>query len=248
MTSFLIKLPLLIFGLIRVTIEYLQLVINLWRMDKEKKEKVLYDFHVKSNTHLSPIKYNEVGVTIGSWEMYKYIIRKQIDLELYGKYCQVGLPAPNPSVIEVRGKISNSIKQKKSLLSFANSARPLVINFGSYIVDFITIYISEAHATDQWQFATNPFKVRSHRSLDERITATFLLRKEYEKYGWTESMMKISADPMNNEARKMYTALPERFGVIRNEKIEFLSKVGSEFYVVSKLEEWLQAYRLSLNQ
>lgn len=238
-------------------------------MDKKKRDEVFYDFYVKSNTHLSPVKYDAIGVTIGSWEMYKYMIRKNIDLVLYEKYCQVGLTAPNPDVIEVSGKISKPIMKHRKLLSFSNSIRPLVVNFGSCtwppfmaqvepfiklvnkyssIVDFITIYISEAHATNQWNFSTNPFKVRAHRSLDERIMATFLLRKEFEKYGWKESLMKIAADPMNNQARKMYTALPERFGVIIDGKIEFLSGIGSEHYLVSKLENWLENYQQSIKK
>lgn len=121
-----------------------------------------------------------------------------------------------------------------------------IVHKYSSIVDFLTIYISEAHASDQWHFGTNPFQVRAHRSLDDRIMATFLLKKEFEKYGWKESLMTIAADPMNNQARKLYTALPERFGVIKEGKIEFLSKVGSENYLVSNLEDWLENYRLSL--
>lgn len=131
MSNYILKLPSLVFRLIKVTIDYLLMIFQLWRMDEKSRDEKFMEFHVKSHTDLSPIKHDVVGVTIGSWEMYKYMLRKNIDIEFYEKYCQVGLSAPNPYVIEVSGKVSKPIMKERKLLSFSNSLRPLVINFGS---------------------------------------------------------------------------------------------------------------------
>lgn len=82
------------------------------------------------------------------------------------KDAQEGRVAPNPPVLSVDGT------KCFQMLDFAQGSRPLVVNFGSCtcpvfmarlrefgkiveeyksVADFLTIYIEEAHPTDEWR-------------------------------------------------------------------------------------------------
>ncbi len=83
---------------------------------------------------------------------------------------KTGEQAPNPKVLSSDGT------HEYNLLDFAKPGRPLVLNFGSCTwppfmaeladfsrvaadfageVDFLTVYVSEAHPMDGWHFAGN---------------------------------------------------------------------------------------------
>jgi hypothetical protein len=82
------------------------------------------------------------------------------------KEAEKGRPTPNPSLVSLDGS------KYFQLLDFARGSRPLVVNFGSCtcpvfmerlqqfgeiveefssVADFLTIYIEEAHPTDEWK-------------------------------------------------------------------------------------------------
>lgn len=104
------------------------------------------------------------------WEMFK-AQQKCLQRDLM-KEAQKGRPAPNPRLVSLDGS------KDFQLLDFARGSRPLVVNFGSctcpvfmerlqqfgdiveeyrHIADFLTIYIEEAHPTDEWKL-----EVRNH--------------------------------------------------------------------------------------
>ena len=83
------------------------------------------------------------------------------------KICALGQRAPNPSVVTLDGT------SHPHLLNFCRGNRPLVLNFGSWscpvfrartqeflsivrqfrdVVDFLTVYIEEAHPSNGWAF------------------------------------------------------------------------------------------------
>ena len=83
-------------------------------------------------------------------------------------------------------------------------------------VDFLTIYIAEAHATDGWVFKGNKYEIQTHRSFDERLFAAAMLKRAGVKGP-------LAVDPFSNDAEKSYAALPERLFLIEDGVITFAS-------------------------
>ena len=108
-----------------------------------------------------------------TWNMFTNV-RSSILYELQ-KSVRLGHRAPNPSVVTLDGT------SHPHLLNFCRGNRPLVLNFGSWscpvfraktqeflnivhqfkdVVDFLTIYIEEAHPSNGWAF-----EVRGKRNM-----------------------------------------------------------------------------------
>lgn len=100
-----------------------------------------------------------------TWHMFQSV-RATILYELQ-KSARLGQRAPNPSVVTLDGT------SHPHLLNFCRGNRPLVLNFGSWscpvfrartqeflnivrqfrdVVDFLTVYIEEAHPSNGWAF------------------------------------------------------------------------------------------------
>jgi len=96
---------------------------------------------------------------------YQKIILRQLEKEAYA-----GRKTPNPLLFSADGSTTHR------LLDRAQGERPMVVNFGSCtcpvfmarlqefgeiverfgdVADFVTVYIEEAHPTDEWSFKVN---------------------------------------------------------------------------------------------
>ncbi len=54
--------------------------------------------------------------------------------------------------------------------------RKLVQDYGK-VADFVVVYMEEAHASDEWNLKNNPFSIRVHRNLEERLDAARILHQ-----------------------------------------------------------------------
>ena len=129
-----------------------------------------------------------------NWPAYKRIFRSRLE-KLTKKEVHLYSPAINVTVI------SETTGEKHSLLDYSTPGRPLVISFSSvtcpiylsYIqafndlvekrsgeADFLVVYVRETHAHDEWRFQENaPHVIRQHVSMEQRLTASRLLRTQY---------------------------------------------------------------------
>ena len=104
-------------------------------------------------------------------------------------------------------------------------------------VDFVTIYIKEAHPEDEWQVGDNEKKgicYMQPKSLAQRIAIAndFVARFDY--------AMPLVVDSMENEAEDAYAAWPERLYVIdENRTVAYQGGVGPFGFKPDELEEWL---------
>ena len=85
------------------------------------------------------------------------------------------------------------------------------VNEFSAHVDFVTIYVEEAHASDEWGFASGP-QLAQARSLSERLQAARLFLNETPSFDGGN----LWVDGMDNAACIAYAALPERLYVIQD--------------------------------
>ena len=101
-----------------------------------------------------------------------------------------------------------------------DTIKEMVRKYGSAAV-FVIVYIEEAHPSDGWMIDTQKYKIYQHKELDDRLKAAALLNKELQ--GLSAHFL---VDYMSNEANLAYGAVPERFVVLENGVIKFISGKG----------------------
>ena len=189
----------------------------------------------------------------GKWSTYVNGI-KDMYFRIFKNKAEINGNAPNPKVYTADGKT------RVNLLDTASPGRPLVLNFGSCswppfiarlaefkrlvaefadIADYTTIYITEAHASDGFDFIGNKYKIKQHTSLQERILAASILLED-EDLNIPGALL---IDNMENEAKDVYGAFPERLYIVLDGKILFVGDEGPMGYSVEAVKNWLGEYK-----
>ena len=78
-------------------------------------------------------------------------------------------------------------------------------------VDFVLIYISEAHPSDGWRM-NSVYERPQHKTLANRLIAARQLLEGH--FNLNESNIRLLVDGMDNAAQKAYGAFPDRLYVI----------------------------------
>jgi len=101
-------------------------------------------------------------------------------------------------------------------------------------VDFLTIYLCEAHAKDQWPLGRH-VEVEQHKTLQDRIETAkrFMFQTGY--------ALPMVVDGMSNDFMWRYFAHPERFFVFRNGKLSFKARPDGAYYRLEDLTNHLDA-------
>lgn len=107
------------------------------------------------------------------------------------------------------------------------------------IADFLTVYILEAHAVDEWPLGTS-VEIKQHRVLEERISAAELFIRDY------EYKLPLVIDSIDNSFNSIFAAWPERFYIAHNNKLAYIAQPGpngqnTEMWHV-EVRNWLAAY------
>jgi len=104
-------------------------------------------------------------------------------------------------------------------------------------VNFLTVYISEAHATDEWPLG-NLVKIPQHKSLDDRITAALMFQKE------NQYQPPLVVDTMDNSFNSCYAAWPERGYIIYDGELAYISRADTSGAIdwEDGVESWLEKH------
>jgi len=105
--------------------------------------------------------------------------------------------------------------------------------------DFLTVYIREAHPTDEWQMKSNEKDkddvcYTQPKTLDQRIAIAndFIQRFKFP--------LPFGIDEMNNAANNAYAAWPERLYVIdESGRISYKGGIGPFKYDPKEVRAWL---------
>jgi len=108
----------------------------------------------------------------------------------------------------------------------------LVSDF-SQSVDFVTVYLQEAHASNGWTKDINKYNIAYHTNIDQRIDAAKLLLEN----GVT---CPIVIDKMEGDASDAYGARPESLYVIVDGVVQFQG-LGPFAYDPSALRSWIES-------
>lgn len=112
-----------------------------------------------------------------------------------------------------------------------------VVNEFADIADFLMIYVKEAHAVDGWNLRGWKYEdLYQHKSLEDRINAALLLKKE-------DLPCPLVVDLMDNNASLSYGAIPERLYIIFEGKTVLANGLGPDNYSVDDVKSWLNSFR-----
>ncbi|XP_046861292.1 thyroxine 5-deiodinase-like [Xenia sp. Carnegie-2017] len=187
--------------------------------------------------------------TFLGWEMFKSVWKSRVvDIT---KEMRNGLEAQNVPLVTPDGK------KYVRLLDLLQAERAVVVYFGSCscpvfmnklkefgvlaqdfsdIVDFVVVYIEEAHPIDGWSFKNNFIKVRKHRNQYERCKAAQKLQE-------LNLPCQIMVDTMDDNANVAYGALPERLYAIEEGKVAYVGGQGPMNSSMKAARDWLESYR-----
>jgi len=100
-------------------------------------------------------------------------------------------------------------------------------------VDFLAVYILEAHAQDEWCMGSQKCLYNQPISLDDRkrVARDFIRDMNFK--------IKLMIDLINNNFDEEYFAWPERFWVIHKGRITFMAEVGPFGFRLDLLQEYL---------
>jgi len=106
-------------------------------------------------------------------------------------------------------------------------------------VNFLVVYLSEAHPTDGWiiPLEDQP-EISSHQNATERLVAANELRERMASDVGLHS--KILCDTMDNRMSKLFAAHPERLVVLKGDRVIFIGGKGPFDYSIDELESFLQ--------
>jgi hypothetical protein len=105
--------------------------------------------------------------------------------------------------------------------------------------DFLTVYVREAHPTDEWQMKSNlkdDVCYAQPKTLEQRVTIAndFIKRFKF--------TLPFGIDDMSNAADLAYSAWPERFYIIdESGRIAYRGGMGPFNYNPAEVREWLAA-------
>ena len=111
--------------------------------------------------------------------------------------------------------------------------------------EFVTVYIKEAHPTDEWQMDSNEKEgvcYAQPRTFEQRVAIANDFARRF------EFPIPMLVDGIENRADSIYAGWPERFYIIDERgTIAFKGKPGPFGYDPSEVESWLLAHQ-TVNQ
>jgi hypothetical protein len=106
-------------------------------------------------------------------------------------------------------------------------------------VDFLTVYVREAHPTDEWQMKSNlkdDVCYAQPKTLEQRLAIANDFTKRF------KFTLPFGIDDMSNAADTAYSAWPERLYVIdESGHIAYRGGMGPFNYKPAELRQWLAA-------
>lgn len=109
------------------------------------------------------------------------------------------------------------------------------------LVDFVFVYIEEAHPTDGWAFPDNHV-ISQHRTIKDRIAAAARLAVLE-----LPPNMTVVADTMTDELNLAYGGLFERLYVVHRGTVAYQGERGCAGFRPGEVASWLTTYRDTLS-
>jgi len=105
----------------------------------------------------------------------------------------------------------------------------LVSKYSNEAVDFLVVYIQEAHPLDDWSFDFEKNKRYHHKTLEDRVEAAEFLTE-------IVTNVPVVVDDMEDSSNIAYGARPERLFIVKNGKIAYEGGIGPFHYDLHDME------------
>jgi len=104
------------------------------------------------------------------------------------------------------------------------------------VANFLIVYITDAHASDEWPVGKNVSFCEQPKSLDQRC----LLAQKYARDH--QLTVPMAVDTMENHFDQVFAAWPVRFYVVKDGLLEFKAQPNPDFYGYdfTQLADWLK--------
>jgi len=109
----------------------------------------------------------------------------------------------------------------------------LVDKYSNEDVDFLVIYIKEAHPLDGWSFEFEKNKRYSHKTLQDRLEAGKFLAE-------IAKNVPVVVDSMDDGNTKAYGARPDRLFIVKDGRIAYVGGTGPINYNLVEMEASLK--------
>lgn len=113
----------------------------------------------------------------------------------------------------------------------------MIDEFGEQ-VDFVLVYIAEAHPTDGWAYAVNHFEAKQANTITERADAAKVMFQ-------LNVSCPVLLDGMDNALRDRFQSLPDRLYIVKDARVIYQGGEGPTFYDVDHTRSWLADYLAS---
>jgi len=101
------------------------------------------------------------------------------------------------------------------------------------VVDFLAVYILEAHAKDVWPLGTK-ICFNEPKTIEERLQIANNFATDY------NFQIPILVDDMDNNFNGKYAAWPERYYIIQDEKMKLIAEPSTEYgYNRAEIKTWI---------
>jgi len=110
----------------------------------------------------------------------------------------------------------------------------MVPKYANEPVDFLVVYIKEAHSLDEWAFDFEKNKRYQHRTLEDRLEAGEFLAE-------IVTNVPVVVDNMEDGNNLGYGARPERLFIVENGKIAYEGAIGPFGYDLEEMEGALKS-------
>lgn len=108
----------------------------------------------------------------------------------------------------------------------------LVRDFQPAGVDFLLVYIREAHPVDGWNLFKKGYQLRQHRELEDRLTAAMNLQA-------LGSPCPLALDHMDDRLTYRLRALPERLTLLHRGRVVWQGGIGPKNYSIKEARKYL---------
>jgi len=104
-------------------------------------------------------------------------------------------------------------------------------------VQWVLVYICEAHAEDEWPIGAPVVAVNQHKTVEQRAKACA------DCLDALGAKLPTVLDSMENEFNDLYAAWPLRFYLIDNGVIEHIAMPTQGAYDMTEIDRWLKLKR-----
>lgn len=106
-------------------------------------------------------------------------------------------------------------------------------------VDFLTVYVKEAHPSDEWQMTSNEEQGVCYLQPTDTAGRVAIARDFTERFHYPVPLL---VDPIENPANELYAGWPERLYVVGADgRIVYKGGMGPFEFHPEEVEAWLEA-------